>query len=407
MPDQKALDVVLVEDNDDHAELFAHCLRAAWRGPVAIRRAEDLESGRALLADDPSDVVVLDLGLPETQGLETLVALSNHRIHAPVIVLTASDDAELGERAIQAGAQDYLTKTELSPTTLARTLNYTLARFEMTRELRDANTRLHEANQRLSNFAALAAHDIKAPLRHIRGFLGMMQSDLEAVGIDRLTEDFGMVATVAGRLSRLVDALLEFSRSADVGERVPCKVRELVEEAMEQVAADIEDASATVHVPDTSVVVPVNRRLMVQVMQNLLSNAIKYVDGRVPEIAVDVRVETPPLVLGDEGPGGGVAVVSVRDNGIGIPRPLIDAVFEPLRRLHSAAEGYEGTGLGLATCQRIVEAHGGRIWAESQDGVGSTFHVAIPLAARASRDAPVDPGRHRGSTPDGADPHPV
>jgi signal transduction histidine kinase len=352
----------LIEDDDEHAAAFERHVRRSGLERATIVRASEVVDSKAVLEESPPDVIVLDLGLMETQGLETLRELLKQRVAAPVIVLTATNDAELGMAAIRAGAQDYVYKGDLSPGLLERSIRHALQRVELT-------AKVNAAHETLSNFVAVAAHDLSAPLRHIITFLELIERKLPPEAVEPVAHYFTHTTQAAERLRDLVSALLEFSTAGGViGTRTETPFQKLVYDAVELLADEIEGTGAIVRSSgDASTPVHGNRELLARVLQNLVGNSIKFVDGHTPVIEVSHRAE------------GGGQRVSVTDNGIGIDEQDLSRIFEPLKRLHPASK-YAGSGIGLATCRRIIEAHGGRIWAESRPGEGSTFHFSLPGA---------------------------
>jgi signal transduction histidine kinase len=177
-------------------------------------------------------------------------------------------------------------------------------------------------------------------------------------------------------MRRLVRELLAYARlERTPGRREPVELAQVVHEALENLAGPIAAASAEVSVGDLPVVMGDANRL-VQVVQNLLTNALKFSEG-------------PPRVdVWAEPAGDGEARVSVRDHGIGFEPGKSDLIFRPFHRLHGA-DRFEGTGIGLAVCQKIVDQHGGRIWAESAPGEGATFSFTLALAPPEPAPAPV------------------
>ena len=353
------LNILLIEDDDDHAELLHRCIAASGGTNTTLHRARDLKAATPMFSDAHADIIVVDLGLPETQGLTTLEAVLELSRATPVIVLTATDDEELGSRAIRMGAQDYICKVDLNPRVIARSVGYAMERTELL-------TKLRTTNSVLSTFASDAAHDLRSPLRRILRYVELIEGELEGQLSNRARGYLSHVSVASGRLWNMVDSLLEFSASRSGGTaHEACRLDGVVAEAIEQLQVEIEECGARISASDLAHSTVGNRALLVQVMQNLVGNAIKYVEGRRPSVHISARVE------------GGEIEVSVQDNGIGIKEENWEAIFQPLQRLHSADE-YEGSGVGLAICRRVIDAHGGRLWVRSTPSEGSTFYFRIP-----------------------------
>ncbi len=233
-------------------------------------------------------------------------------------------------------------------------------------EERDRLTReLKRSNEELSKFAHIVAHDLQTPLRGIVSFAQLLRRKaLETLDTDN-REFLHHIIESAHRMNELVQALLRFAQLGQ-GEiqRRPVEMDLALDAALQSLQLDIEERQARI----TRVPLPVvtgDSVQLVQVLQNLISNALKYRrPGEVPHIEIGVSSERREHVF------------TVTDNGEGIEPEYLNSIFEPLKRLHGA--DVPGTGLGLAMCQQIVKRHEGRIWVESQHGVGSTFRFTLP-----------------------------
>ncbi len=227
---------------------------------------------------------------------------------------------------------------------------------------------LARSNEELEAFAYAASHDLRQPLRSIISYLTLLEGELKGKLDEDGREFLGFARDGAKRMDRLIVDLLEYSR---VGRRTTalkeCPLAEVVDIALQNLRAAIAEAGATVTVDCGLPVVAGDFNELVRLFQNLLGNAVKYrAADRAPVVRLSCRGED------------GAWRVAVADNGIGIPEEHRDRVFGIFQRLHSR-DRYEGTGIGLAVCKKIVEHHQGRIWVESTPGRGSVFHVSLPL----------------------------
>lgn len=243
------------------------------------------------------------------------------------------------------------------------------ARKQDERKLKEYAQTLKASNVQLEQFASVASHDLQAPLRNIVGFNQLLQRRLAKSCEADDQELFDMIDQCARRMQSLIDGLLELSRvNSTPLKRKAVPVATLVDQARLQLQSTLEEAGAEVQCQSTAQV-DGDEALLTQLLQNLIANGIKFQ----PEGA------TPQVVIDTEPAGAARMVVRVRDNGIGIEPSQLDTVFKMFRRLHSTEE-YPGTGIGLAICQKIVELHDGRIWAESAPGQGTTFFIDLPAA---------------------------
>jgi signal transduction histidine kinase len=228
---------------------------------------------------------------------------------------------------------------------------------------------LEGRNTELERFCYTISHDLKSPLVTIGGFLGFVERSAAAGDLERLRGDMARVDNARRRMLRLLDDLLDLSRSGRQmrpSEDVP--FAEVVQEARELCDGVIQSRGARLVVAEDLPVVHGDRLRMVQVVQNLIDNAIKYSDGNVPLVEVGVRRDTLKQVL------------FVRDHGIGIEPAYHERIFLLFEKLSHKGEG---SGVGLALVKRIVESHGGRIWVESEGlGRGSTFCFTLPIPSQ-------------------------
>jgi signal transduction histidine kinase len=232
--------------------------------------------------------------------------------------------------------------------------------------LRAERADLAAKNAELERFTYTVSHDLKSPLVTIRGFAGLAGTDLAAGNSARVRLDLGRIVAAADKMHRLLDDLLELSRVGRVvhpPEDVP--LADLAREAVELVKGRIESRGVAVDISPDLPVVRADRHRLLEVLQNLLENAVKFAGERpAPRVEIATRQD------GDE------TVFFVRDNGRGIEPRFLERVFGLFEKLDPAAEG---TGVGLALVRRIVEAHGGRAWAESDGpGRGATFCFTLP-----------------------------
>ncbi|MBK1878023.1 sensor histidine kinase [Pelagicoccus mobilis] len=354
--------ILLVEDSRDHAVFFRVALGKAFKHDHEIDTACSLAESFERMDEKHYDLVVLDLGLPESQGMETIETFFRVRGPSnPVIVLTANSGEDIGEDAIRVGAIDFLTKGEFGADQLARAVRYGLERWRQRMEL-------EEAQRNLKSFAHVAAHDLKSPVKSISLYSGLLKEMMQARSADEEEIEYlGFVEAFAEQAEKLVDSLLHFSV---LGEKAialdEVDVEALARQAVSNLTAKVGEDGALVEVAELPKA-RADEGLLIHVLQNLIGNAIKYHGENPPHVKVEGVVR------------GGEVQFSVSDNGRGIDPKYFARIFEPFKRL-TGVNDQEGVGLGLAICQRVIDAHHGRIWVESELGSGSTFHFTLPLA---------------------------
>ncbi|MFN3076737.1 MAG: sensor histidine kinase [Alphaproteobacteria bacterium] len=230
---------------------------------------------------------------------------------------------------------------------------------------------LERSNRELEQFAYAASHDLQEPLRMIRGYLQLLKQDQGHHRDTDAGEFIGYALEGVGRMQSLIRDLLEYARVGR-GTRSPGPVgmSRVIETAQDNLRQAIAECGARITIFGELPTILGNEQELVRLFQNLLGNAIKYRSpDRSPEIGVRVMRKPENWLF------------SIRDNGIGIDPGQFDRIFMIFQRLHGAGD-FSGTGIGLAVAKKIVEAHGGKLWVESQSGAYSEFHVALPAEDR-------------------------
>jgi signal transduction histidine kinase len=234
-------------------------------------------------------------------------------------------------------------------------------------ELQQTAAKLSRSNADLEQFAYVASHDLKEPLRAISGSVQVLQERYGPELGEEADEVIKHTVDGANRMQRLIEDLLTYSRLTTREEAMePTDTGKVLDLAIENLEQSIKESKAII-TRDPMPTVKVDRTQLLQVFQNLISNGLKYRSERTPKIHVGCEESDAEWVF------------SVRDNGIGIAPQYADRIFRIFQRLHTRRE-YPGTGIGLAVCKKVVERHGGRIWVESELEEGSTFFFTLPKA---------------------------
>jgi len=232
--------------------------------------------------------------------------------------------------------------------------------------LKESQEELHQRNAELVRFTYTASHDLKSPLVTIQTFLGYLEQDLAREATEDIAKDLHFIRTAADKMARLLEELLTLSRvGRRIAEEIDAPLRAIVEEALALVAGRLGEAAITLTLPSQAIIVRGDRARLVDLLQNLLDNAVKFMGEQ----------GTPHIEVGAE-PQAATLLLWVRDNGMGIEARYLDKVFGLFEKLDAHGDG---VGMGLAIVRRIVEVHGGRIWAESAGlGRGTTFFFTLP-----------------------------
>ena len=345
---------------------------------VTCVKASSGQEALALALDHEYALIFLDVQMPEMDGFEVaqlLRGLGRTR-STPIIFVTAisKEDRHIFS-GYDSGAVDYMFKP-LDPSIVRAKARVFLDLYRQRKTIEEQASvlkaqaeQLQQQNEILDRFARVAAHDLQAPLRSMVMFAQMLTRQLGDDLDAKAQKSVDYIQSAGGRMSTLIDDLLSYARLSHATESPLEEVdlEELVGHVVNDLHAELSESGGDVNVGPMPAVMGRPSQLR-QLFQNLILNALKY------------RTEEPPEVTltAIEIPGGWQ--FSVTDNGMGIEPKYQKQIFEPFRRLHSHAK-ISGTGLGLANVVRIVEAHNGRVWVESDgEGTGATFSFTLITA---------------------------
>ena len=335
------------------------------------------------------DILLTDLAMPGMDGIALLRAALNLDQDLVGVIMTGEGSIGTAVEAMQNGAIDYVLKPcrlNVVLPVLSRALSIRGLRVanrelegavrERTLSLEAANRALELANRELEAFSYSVSHDLRAPLRSIDGFSRVLLEEFGGQLPDEARALLGRVTTSAAIMGKLIEDLLHFARvSRQPLSKQTVDVDELVSLVVAELCADSGEGKPEVRVGELPPV-EADRSLLRQVFANLLSNAVKF---RRSGSASVIEVGCASEAAAD--------VYFVRDNGVGFDMKYKDKLFGVFQRLHSREE-FDGTGVGLSIVQRIVERHGGRIWADAIVGQGAAFYFTlekprIPVECRA------------------------
>ncbi|TWT36999.1 Phytochrome-like protein cph1 [Posidoniimonas corsicana] len=362
--DQKRLILLIIDDSLGDARFLLSLLTQALGDSFDALHVESAADARHEMTQGRFDCVFLDYLLEGDSGLEVIRAIRAAGDDTPIIAVSGNGSEEVAVEALSLGAQDYMVKAGLTPAGVKRSLTNAIEKVRFKRLLA-------EQRRDLEDFAHVAAHDLREPLAGVILFVEWLQDRFADQADDQARGVFTRVLDGADNMSRLLDALLEYAevgRSQQPLEAVG--LAEVVDAATANLQRRIQQTGAVIDADGLPTVLG-DRFGLVQLLQNLLANAIKFSGDATPVIRIGARPEQ------------GRWLVSVADNGIGVAPEDHDKIFAPFRRLHQKSE-YEGSGIGLATCKRIIAQHEGEIWVESELGVGTTFWFTLPTVDAAA-----------------------
>jgi signal transduction histidine kinase len=364
--------ILNVDDRQISRYIRTQTLKEA--GYDVIEAATGAEALRRLAEDRPQ-IVLLDMNLPDIHGTEICRRIRMQPSTQSIIVVHVSaTQTTIQDRAsgLDGGADGYLVEPVEPELLLATVRSFLRLRTAETRleqslaETREANAALQRSNEDLKQFAYAASHDLQEPLRTVAGYTDLLVSqygerlDADARAYISLTQD------AVRRMQVLIQDLLAYSQlpTASLSANVAVGAQSMVQIALANLKNSIDETGAIISIGALPAI-RADYAQMAQVFQNLIGNALKY---RKPG-------EPPRVEISAVSDGGGW-IFCVRDNGIGFEQKNAEKIFGIFKRLHGRE--IPGTGIGLAMVKKIVERHGGQIWAESDRGKGSAFYFRLP-----------------------------
>ncbi len=352
---------LVIDDNSGDRKLIRRLL-ARVGVSSAVLEADCVAAALAMAGPEP-DVIFLDYLLPGRSGLSALPEVREKWPGAAIIMMTGQGDETVAKSAILNGAADYITKNVINQNALQRMVRNGVDAARM-------KWRLEQQRQDLATFSDVLVHDLKAPMRAVAYLADQIAEDFEAGELKEAGEGLALLKKSALRMQRMVTALHDHIHLDRQEKYENAAVRDLIAGALDALELDIVESGAEVSVEIDPQIDELycDSPLVSQVLQNLIGNAIKYSGDKAPRVAVQVHLR------------GSEARFEVIDNGIGIAPEYSKTIFEPFKRAPGLGD-VQGSGLGLATCRKLVLRQNGRIWCESVPGEGTTMIFCLPILA--------------------------
>lgn len=379
------LKILLIEDNLAEARLLKEYVKHTKSPEFNLSHVQRLQDGINQLTAENYDVILLDLTLPDSQGLSSIIPIIEQTPSTPIIILTNTNDEELALLAVKQGAQDYLVKKQITPDILVRSVRYAIERKQLLEQLRNLNQTLEtkveerteellkaqEINQFKSHFVSMLSHDIRNPLNTILLVIGLLQNSDKSISEDRKNHHLKLIRSAIKNLTLLLDEAA-FIGQYEIGKlqyqpqiiNIENLCRELVEQS--KVSALDKNINVVFNIlgnPHKKILL--DEKLIRHILNNLLSNAIKY---SLPNNQVIFELEYQEEKV----------IFKIQDWGIGISLEDQNQLFQPFYRGENVGS-IVGNGLGLAIVKHCVNIHQGEIAVNSNIGVGSTFTVTLPI----------------------------
>ncbi|MDI7259695.1 MAG: ATP-binding protein [Thermodesulfobacteriota bacterium] len=379
--------ILVVDDERDIRDFLFKALTRVGRFQVEL--AENGVEALKKMENQKFDLVVTDLKMPAMDGLQLVTEISSSRPEILTVLMTGHGTIDSALEAMKRGASDYLTKPLNLEETILR-LKKVLEGKQRFVKLKDYTDQLEKANQELrridaikSEFVSVASHELRTPLASIKNAIQLILSGKTGQINENQIKFLSMAERNINRLTNILNNLLNLSRIEsgktvmNLEELVPKAIIEFILSSLKP-QADGRSVKLRINLPEGLPSVYGDREKVEQILTNLVGNAIKFT----PE-GGEITVSAKPSVE-----NGRMVAFSVSDSGGGIPEDQLEKIFEKFHQVEdSLHRSTSGTGLGLAITRGLVEAHQGKIWAESELGKGSTFTFTLPVSERERRDA--------------------
>jgi signal transduction histidine kinase len=389
------LNILLVEDNEGDERLIRELLREQHLIRFNVDLASSLKESESKIPENKFDIILLDLGLPDSNGLETLFKFKALFPElATIIILTGLNDTEVGLKAVNSGAQDYIIKGHVDSDKLLKSIIYSYERSRLNNELKsqiearkfaekeilklnseleqrilDRTAQLKIVNLELEAFSHSVSHDLRAPLRHINGFAEILKEEYYDQLPEKAKNYLDTISDSAKKMNILIDDLIKLSRTNRIElKKSMLKMNQVLDDALSEVQPLLENRKVDINISTLPEVIG-DYNLLRLVWVNLLDNAIKYTRPRKKAVInIDYKEEKEEFIF------------CIHDNGVGFDMNYAQKLFGAFQRLHSTDE-FEGTGIGLSNVRRIISRHSGRTWAEAELDKGASFYFSLPKKA--------------------------
>ncbi len=380
--------ILLIEDDDLDAVIVTRSLANAF-ADVELRHSKCLQAALDCLREETCgfDVILSDLSLPDSIGLEAIFAIQKVCPDCPLIVLTGNENPTQSLKAIANGAQDYLEKNKIAADSLKRSIQHSIERHSLKQKntrllstLRQSGLLLHEKNRKLEKacktaqqFVDNVSHEFRTPLTVIMEYASLISDSMAGPVTAEQSKLLGIIDDRASDLNNMVDDMLDVSKLESgllSASRCRCNVEDIIEHVLPAIRrkADIRDVTIELQIDEDLPCVYCDASKAGRVIINLAVNAIKF--SRPPgKVTLFARMDSPDDI-----------VIGLADNGIGIPLKRQKEIFQRFSQVRSELnEETKGFGLGLNIAQEIVDLNLGRMRVESTEGVGSTFSFTLPI----------------------------
>jgi len=374
--EKSKIQILLVEDSTTDANLLRQIFSRAEQQNWEMSHVDRLSHAIEVCCDRPFDVVLLDLHLPDADGLETITEFRTAIPDVPIVVLTGTDDEELALQVMASGAQDYLVKDQITIQLLVRAIRYAIEREQILKRLKNSEQNMlkalnqeRELNLMRTTFISMASHEFRTPMTTIRSSAELLQCLGNQITLEKREQYFNRIQTAIDQMLELLDEVLLLGSSGAGGleyKPAPLDLENFCLELVESMQVNAGDRYSIVFTCQGNChSAEMDHALLRHILLNLISNAIKYSPVQ-SKIRFDLTCQN------------NTATFVIKDEGIGIPLKDQTRLFETFYRCSNVGK-IPGTGLGLAIVKKCVDLHQGKVEMSSQINSGTQFTVSLSL----------------------------
>ncbi len=364
--------ILLIEDDEADYFILSKHLAKSSNLHYQLDWESSYQAGLERMLSNEHDLCMLDYRLGEYNGIQLIKEARQQGYSGPIVLLTGADESEIDIQALQAGADDYISKNQLDSNLLPRVIRYAIERKKTEHErerLLHEQIASKELDQRKNEFVGIVVHELKTPLTSLKGFAQLLRRRLSQSVDQQARQLANRIDVQTNKLTSLIDDMLDVTRiegGTFQFDEEAFVFDELVEEIVEELQLTTEKQQI-IRQGQTDKSVWGDRQRVGQVITNLLSNAIKYAPAA-PVILLNLSTDDSNVSL------------SVQDSGPGIPLEKQQRIFEPFYRIEASEQrGAPGLGLGLFISAEIIQRQNGTIWVQSVEGQGTTFGFTLPI----------------------------
>lgn len=359
---------VLVADDEDSLRITI----SAWLGDEGfeVQQTDNGLDAIKMVQSNDFDIALLDIKMPGANGLEVLRYIKKNSSSTEVVMMTGMSDVSMAVEAMKLGAREYLTKPV--------DMEQLVPQLRSLLKKRDAEERIRQLQ---ADHTSRLLYDLHNPISGLKQSIGYLLKGMAGSVSDQQKELLGYMTNSIDKVIGLLNGMMDLTKLE--GGRVRLNkgisnVADVVTKATQEFRVPIQSNKITLDVHAEADLPPIefDQQKIEQVMQNFLSNALRHTPA---QGAVVIQVANVALVLEEGQQPSDFILVSVFNSGTGIPKEELPLIFDRYRNVLSGKSDKKPTGLGLIICQRIIEAHNGKIWVESEPNKGATFFFALPI----------------------------